>query len=303
MLASDYVQKIISLQRKRDYEAAYSLLLEGLSLYPTNTFMQSSEIYLLFKLNRRKDARQKAEARLGLFKNNPFFLKTYIEILLKDRATDEALRFIEKILSSDIRDELLYLFMADVAGRIVDKKRAKEIIHAGLLMMPESSKLKERFDQLNQDDSGESTSGYYRERFRGKTPDEVIGEIEAIMVIPEYSKDISLRFVLAEAYKKKGDISKATRTYHDILKEKDTPFVRKMLGYAYYRMEDYDNAILFLRDMFISHPDDHALFATVSKILEKKGDLKLAESIISEALSSHPGAKNLYGILKRLKKG
>ncbi len=141
MLASDYVQKLISLQKKREYEAAYSLLLEGLSLYPTNTFMQSSEIYLLLKLNRRKDARQKAEARMGLLKNNPFFLKTYIEILLKDRAMDEALRFIEKILSSDIKDEFLYLFMADVTGRVVDKKSAKGIIHAGLLMMPESGSI------------------------------------------------------------------------------------------------------------------------------------------------------------------
>lgn len=302
MLAGDYVQKIITLQRKREYESAYSLLLEGLSLYPTNTFMQSSEIYILYKLNRRKDARKKAEARMGLLKNNPFFLRTYIEILLKDRATEEALRLIEKILSSDIRDEFLYLFMADAAARIVDKKRAREIIHAGLLMMPDSVKLKERCDQLNQEESGKSTLDYYRERFRGKDPDEIISEIEAIMVIPEYSKDISLRLVLAEAYKKKGDLSKAIETYHDILKEKDTPFVRKMLGYASYKMEDYDNAILFLREIFISHPEDHVLFATVSKILERKGDLKLAESIISEALSSHPGAKRLYGILKRLKK-
>lgn len=62
--AKEYIERILSLQKKGDYSSAYDILQEALSYHPSNGFLLTSEVYLLLKLGRLKEARQKADIRL-----------------------------------------------------------------------------------------------------------------------------------------------------------------------------------------------------------------------------------------------
>jgi hypothetical protein len=59
--ARGYADRIIELERKRDYRGAHEVLKEALTIYPTQPFLLRTEVYLLLRLNKTKEARTKAE--------------------------------------------------------------------------------------------------------------------------------------------------------------------------------------------------------------------------------------------------
>lgn len=122
------------------------------------------------------------------------------------------------------------------------------------------------------------------------------------MTLPGYSEDFDLRVYLAELYKKTGEYEKAIEAYRHILAVKDNDFTRKMLGYAYYKKGDTGNALVYLKDAFFKDPRDHFLYSTIYKIFEAKADYDGLEKLINEVMGVNPGAKHLYGILRRAKK-
>lgn len=301
MTAQDYIDRIISLQKNRDYARAYNILQEALSHYPSNRFLQTSEIYLLLKLGRLKDARQKAEQGIAVLKDNSFFLRTYVEILSKERDRKELLNITERLCWAPVRDERLYTYLADVLIRIGEKQRAIELLNSALSYMPESKELSLYLQKL-QKGFDEGGINYYRERYRDVPPEKAIMEIENILVLPHYKGDISLRLFLAELYKKTGDLKKAIEVYSECLKIKDSLHVRKMLGFVYYRMGEMDKAFFYLKDAFLEDPQDHAVYKTIASIIQKAGMVKEAEALVNETLSRHPGARQVYGLLRRLRK-
>lgn len=301
MTVREYIERIISLQKKKDYSSAYNILQEALYYHPLNGFLQTSEIYLLMKLGRLKEARQKAEERISMLKDNPFFLRTYVEILSKERDRKELLNLTERLCLTPVRDERLYTYLAGILIRIGEKERAIELLNSALSYMPESKELRLYLEKL-EEGLQENTISYYRDRYKNNPPEKTITEIEAIMVLPEYEKNISLRLFLAELYKKTGDFKRAIEVYSECLKIKDSLHVRKMLGFVYYKIGDLDKAFIYLRDAFLEDPSDHAVYNTIAKILQKTGNIKEAEGLINETLSRHPEAKQVYGLLRRLKK-
>ena len=68
--ARGYSDRIIELERKRDYRGAYELLKEALTIYPTRPFLLRTEVYLLLRLNKTKEARAKAEGRVVMKREN-----------------------------------------------------------------------------------------------------------------------------------------------------------------------------------------------------------------------------------------
>jgi predicted Zn-dependent protease len=296
---NDYIQNILALQRSKNYRGAYELLKEALKYYPTNHFLQGSEVFLLFRLGQVKEARRLAEERLSALKTNPFFVKTYIDCLVKDKAQEDALRVIDSVFTWGIRDEKLFGSIADILMRIADTDRAVAFLQLALMLMPQSQALKEHLSRLNNQSLKDKTVGYYRERFKDIPLQRVIEEVENLLVLPDFMEDLSLRLYLAEVYKKKGDLHKAAETYTEALKIKDTPFVRKMLGYVYYRLKDWDKAFIYLRDHFIEEPQDNALYTTMAKILQNRNNQSDAEALVAEALARHPEYKQLYGLLKK----
>ncbi len=75
-----------------------------------------------------------------------------------------------------------------------------------------------------------------------------------------------------------------------------------MLGYAYYKNGDYENAIVYLKDIFMESPIDHFLYSALYRMYESKADYKGFEKLMLEALSLNPGAGHLYGLIKRARK-
>lgn len=301
MTVREYIERIISLQKKKDYSSAYNILQEALYYHPLNGFLQTSEIYLLMKLGRLKEARQKAEERISMLKDNPFFLRTYVEILSKERDRKELLNLTERLCLTPVRDERLYTYLAGILIRIGEKERAIELLNSASAYMPESREISLYLKKLKE---GCQVGGinYYRDRYKDVTPESAITEIENILILPDYKNDIPIRLFLAELYKKTGNMKKASEVYSECLKIKDSLHVRKMLGFVYYKIGDMDKAFIYLRDAFLEDPSDHAIYNTIAKILQKTGNIKEAEALISETLSRHPEAKQVYGLLRRLKR-
>lgn len=301
MTAREYIERILSLQKKRDYTSAYNLLQEALSYHPLNGFLQTSEIYLLMKLGRLKEARQKAEMRIAILRDNTFFLRTYVEILSKEKDREGLLNLTERLCLAPVRDERLYTYLAGILIRIGEKQRAIELLNSASACMPKSKELSLYLQKLKEGPEDEGIN-YYRERYRDVPAQKAISEIENIYFLPDYEGNISLRLFLAELYKKTGDFKRAIEVYSECLKIKDSPFVRKMLGFVYYKAGDMDKAFLYLKDAFIEDPSDHAVYTTISKIIERTGNIKEAETLVNETLSKHPGARQVYGLLNRLRK-
>lgn len=300
MTVRQYIEKILSCQKERDYLTAYNILQEAITYHPTNEFLQASEVYLLLRLKKLKEAKQKAEARIATLRSNPFFLRTYIEILSKERDIRQLLH-IADWLKSLVRDEKLYIYLAENLIRFGERQAATELLNSGL-SLPSNKEINHYLQKLR-DGLDEASIGYYREKFSGITPERAISEIENILVLPDYERNISIRLFLAELYKKTGNLRRASEVYSDCLKIKDSTYIRKMLGFVYYRMGEMDKAFLYLKDPFLEDPQDHALYNTVAKIIEKTGNTKEAEALINEALSRHPDAGKIYGLLRRIKRG
>ena len=303
MTPKDYETKIIALVRNRDYKGAHELVREALTTYPANLFFLKNEVFILYRTGKIKQARERAEERIEFLKDDPFFLKVYLSILEKQKATKDIDRIIENIFLSGIRgNEDLYLFLARLSERVFSRESAAEILKRSIHIFPEGRALKNHLDELSKGGSAESGYKNYKEKFRGRKVKDAIAEIEGIKALPNYSKDSELHLYLAELYKKAGEYEKAIGIYRYILSLKDSLFTRKMLGYAYYKTGDTENALVYLKDVFLKAPHDHYLYSAIYKIFKAGSDYEGFEKLILEALGLNPDAKHLYGLLKRAKK-
>lgn len=299
----DFKSRIIDLQKQTQFGEALEVLRTALAIYPTNTFLLSAEVFLLYKLNRTKEARQIAEERLAFLKNDAFFLKTYLTILVKLGAKGDLEEFIERnIFAKQSGSEDLYIFVAQTIKRLLGKEKALAAVNRSLNFFPDSTKLRELI--LNLQKTGDTAGGYahYREQFRNKKLEDAISEIEQIRVLPGYSHDVELLAYLAELYKKQGDYEKAIGVYQHLLSLQDNEFSRKMLGYAYYKQGNYKSALVYLRDIFLKNPSDHFLYSSIYRIFKETRDNEGLQRLINEALGKHPTAKHLFRLLARAKK-
>lgn len=293
---TEYKDKIIELERKKEYQNAYQIVKEALSRHPANLFFLASEIYILYKLRLTKEARELAEGSMEILKGSPFFLKTYLAVLEEEKAESDIKSFIEnRILNGVSNDEDLYLYAARLAERLWGNEFSQNIIKSGLLHLGKSEKLLKALFE-----SGEPNRyKYYGEKFKGMDINSAISEIEEIRVLPEYAKDYDLHKILIELYKKKGDYEKAITLYKYLLTWKEDEFISKMLGYAYYKICDMENALFYLSEPFKKNPFDHFISTTIFSIFKKKRDLAGYDRLINGALAINPKAVHLYGLLKK----
>ena len=303
MQAGEYAKKIIEFIRSRSYREAENLISEALEIYPTNQFFLKNEVFVLARLNRAREAREKAEKSFESLKHDKYFLQSYFTILEKEKAGSDIESMMERTISINIvNDEEFYIFLAKLAGRVFGNSKTRDVLNRAMSIFEKSDKLKQALDELCQKDGHPSMYKYYKDKFKGGKPDDAIAELERIKVLPKYKDDYDLCLCLAELYKKAKRFDKAIETYQYLLSLKDNEFTRKMLGYTYYKLKDYDNALTYLKDIFLKHPGDHYLDTTIGKIFEKKRDFEGFRILIEEALSLNQDAKNLYGLLKKAKK-
>jgi tetratricopeptide (TPR) repeat protein len=288
--------------KNKDYRGAYEVLNEARTFYPTNTFFLSYEIYLLYRLNRIKEARQKAEEKLDDLKSDPYFLKNYLAILEKSKAKADIEQFINSdILYRDIKDEGLYIFTAKLAARILSLDKGLTILEKARERMPHSVEIKSLLAEWSKGGPQESGFKRYSEKFAGKKAENVIAEIEEIRTLSGYRDDFALHHYLADLYKKAGMQEKAIGIYRYLLSLHDDDFTRRMLGFAYKKAGDHDNAILCFKDALRKSPKDHYVYQALFKIFESRRDYEGFEHLIGEVLAANPDARHLYGILKKAK--
>lgn len=295
-----YKKRIIELQKMKDFRGAYDLLKAALKDCPADPFLMTSEIYLLLRIGRLKEARHLAERRVEALRHNPFFVRTYLSVLEKAGAKDDIDIALERhVFDGPNRDEDLLSFAAQLIGRVFGRERALDALKRAISLYPGSPVVKEL---LNNYESREVPLGrykQYKETFKGKETDDAISEIESVMVLPSYSGDRELMEFLAGLYKKKGDYPGAINLYKRMLAIKDDAFTRKMLGFALHKNGDSDNALVYLRESFLNDPADRYVVAAVASIFKGKGDFDGFSGLIDETLAAHPEARHLYGILKR----
>ena len=300
--ARGYADRIIELERKRDYRGAHEVLKEALTIYPTQPFLLRTEVYLLLRLNKTKEARTKAEGRVEMLKNDPFFLKTYLSVLRQEKAHEDMERLLTAILSWGVGDEGFLIFLVKTASQCISREKGEEVLQQALARYPESESLKKMAEEGEAAEDGAGRFTLYRRKFAGKKTAEAVAEIEAIMVMPGYAGDYDLHLYLADLYKKMERYDKAIEIYTRLLSIRDHEFTRKMLGYTYYKMGDKEQAAAYLQSVFIKRPDDHFLTRTLFKIFEEKRDFEGLEKLVAEALAVRPEEKNLYGLLKKARR-
>ncbi len=303
MTAKEYGKKIIEHERNKDYKGAYEIAREALTIYPTNLFLLRNEVYLLYRLKKTKEARGMAEERMELLKGDSFFLRTYLSILEREKEKEDIEYMIESnIFPRRVGDEKFYIFLSKLAGRVFSKEKARDILKRATLIFPDNKELKSILEGWGKEGGPESRYKYYKEQFKGKKVKDAIMEIEGIKALPNYAQDYDLHLYLAELYKKIKKYDRTIEIYKYLLTLKDNEFTRKMLGYAYYKIRDPENALVYLKDIFLKDPYDHYLYSTISNIFKAKLDFENIERLILEAMSLNPDAKHLYGVLKRARK-
>ncbi|MFH1259699.1 MAG: tetratricopeptide repeat protein [Elusimicrobiota bacterium] len=299
----EYKTKIVELQKNKDYPQAYEVLKAARQFYPTDLFFLTSEVYLLLRLNKTKEAREKAEERMERLKNDPFFLKTYLNILARLGAKDDIEEVLEKtIFAQKTGSEDFYLYLSQLLRRVFDKEKALGVLRRALTIFPESSGIKEQLEKLEKDECAQNKYHYYKEKFKGKKIEDAIEEIENIKILPSYALDWELLLFLAELYKKNSNYPKAIDAYQQSLSIKDNEFTRKMLGYTYYKTGNFKNALLYLQDIFLKLPGDYFLYSTIFNIFKEKNDFEGYSKLLNQVLSANPQAKHLYGLLSRAKR-
>ncbi len=299
----DYEAKIIALVKTGNFQEAFELVTEALTIYPSNPFFLKNEIFILFRLNKTAHARQRAEEKVDVLKNDAFFLRTYLSILEKEKAVEDIEHLLEKtIFPSGVCNEDFCVFLCRLAGRVFSNRKAEEMFQRCMLLYPESGALKGFLNKQDGEGIFEKNYKNYKEKFKGRKTVDAIAEIENIKTLPGYNEDFDLQVYLAELYKKAGEYGKAIEAYRQILSFKDNEFTRKMLGYAYYKMGDSDNALVYLKEALFKDPRDHFLYSTICKIFETKADYAGFEKLINEVLGVNPGAKHLFGLLRRAKR-
>lgn len=298
-----YKNKLLELQRKRDFRGAYEILNEALSEYPANPFFIKNEIYILYKLGRLKEAQQIAEVKLDQFKYDSFFLRTYLNILASLKHNKKELEsLIDNVFIWNIRDEDFLIFLVRFTERILGESKALEVSKRAISLLPESLTLKKIIDADKEKISIEGRFNHYKKRFDRKAVKDSIDEIEMILEMPEYKQDYELNLYLAGLYKDAGRLIDAIELYKRLLSIKDNDFTRKMLGYAFYKQGDKSNAFAYLSEQFLKNPFDHYLYTTVFKICEDMKDRQKLEELFKKALGLFPDARHLFGLLKRAEK-
>ena len=297
--ARGYSDRIIELERKRDYRGAYELLKEALTIYPTRPFFLRTEVYLLLRLNKTKEARAKAEGWVEMLRNDTFFLKTYLSVLRQEKAHEDMARLITVILSWGVGDEDFLIFLGKTASRCVGREKGEEVLRQALARFPDSEPLKKIAADMETAEAGASRVDLYRQKFAGKKTAEAAAEIETIMAMPGYAEDYDLHLYLADLYKKMKKYDQAVEIYTRLLSLRDHEFTRKMLGYTYYKMGDKEQAAAYLKSVFVKRPDDRFLVSTLFKIYKEKADFEGLGNLVTEALAVRPEAKHLYGLLKK----
>jgi len=142
----------------------------------------------------------------------------------------------------------------------------------------------------------------YEEQYKGKRAAIVINEIEGIRMLSAYKDDFPLHHLLAEKYRKTGQLEKAAEIYKYMLTIRDDDFTRNRLAHVCKDMGLLDDAIIYFKEGLMKDPYKTHLYTALADIFVKRNDPDGFERAAKDILAVHPKAGHLWGIIKKVQK-
>ncbi len=286
MKRQKYIKEILKLNKSKKYKEAYSLLNQALAIYPNNLFLKKFEIFLLKRIGKIDEAYIKAQNLYNELKDDEFFIQTYLLLLEKKGEKDSLKNLIQNILiENKSYSDKFYDFLLKITLRHFKDKELEQI--------------KDKFPNYKEIPNYKK----YKLKFASMSLTDAIQEIENLMILPNYQNDTDLCLYLASLYKKTKQYGKALEIYKKLLtKDPDSKYIQKMTGYIYYNLQDYKNALIYLREAVLKDPEDVILLNTLFKIYEKDKDFDEFKKLGDEIIARHPHVKKIYGYMKKAEK-
>ncbi|OYD16380.1 hypothetical protein CH333_03525 [candidate division WOR-3 bacterium JGI_Cruoil_03_44_89] len=131
---------------------------------------------------------------------------------------------------------------------------------------------------------------------------DAIRELELLLLVPTHQENPHIHSLLGRLYSKEGDEEKALECFKKAYELSKTAFNRNMLGFSYKRLGMYKEAKELLSVSFLEEPENYYTRTALFNVLNALGEKEVALSLISRALSTHPGVKTLFGLMKKVEK-
>lgn len=204
-----------------------------------------------------------------------------VDALDAGKRTDEALQFLQEALGRFAGDVRLLGRAARFYRHVGRLQDARRTLDALLQVDPENEWAR-------------------RLQLELKSADRPIEAIQGLLAIGDRKNDPQLHGLYAKRLKGEGDFAGAAREFAEAAKlDPRHDFWRKQAGFAYAKARADDQAVHYLRPLFIADPADQyvrsALFAALKRLA---GAAEVAKAI-DEALAQHPDKVFLHGIRRK----
>ncbi|MDL0432496.1 tetratricopeptide repeat protein [Marinobacter sp. TBZ242] len=127
-----------------------------------------------------------------------------------------------------------------------------------------------------------------REIDRENYPEAISLCLQALPTKPRYKT--WLMKTLADLYYQLGDFSHALKIYDDVLAQRDLSWARLGRGKILVATQNYDDAIVTLKELVTKHPDYMEAYDLLAEALEKLGRPTQAQQILEKAAEHSPNA-------------
>lgn len=140
-------------------------------------------------------------------------------------------------------------------------------------------------------------------KMKDKDPTEAVEELKMMLKVGSRSQNVFLHHLLAEKLEKLERYEEALKEYEKSLEiEPGNDFAVKQAGFCLYRMEDYDQALDYLKEAFRNDPSDYYIKATLVSIFKKAGRIEEGIEFFKEIINNNQGFNKLWGTVKKLSK-
>ena len=309
------------LQRKRKYTEAEKEIQEALQEYPDNGLLLNCLAEIYVRQKRYQEASLILERQLRLNPNDGYTLALTGELMAQQGFYQQSLPYFEQALSLK-ESSYLYSQFIRALNNAGQEEKALAVVNSALeaypqdkyllqekgkvlkklKKLPEAARVYEKVLETASDDSF-AYREYIRIKTSGKTNDELIQELKAILKVSSRAGNPHLHTLLGDMYKAERKYEEAILAYQQALRlTPDNDYVLGHLGFCYSKLQRYDEAQQALRHPFIHNPTNEYLRSAIISAYKHTGNTCGLIETLEEALRQNPKAYSLIGIMRRIKK-
>jgi tetratricopeptide (TPR) repeat protein len=273
---------------------------------------------LLAEITRREgradDAAAIAREVLGAYGPDPVAAGVLGKIQLEAGRPAEALPFLEDAYrlrpgayaAEAVVDALVALKRHDAAQRVLTDALNRfpgipRLLRRAVRLHEQAGRTGEAIEVLGELLRADPGNAWARRKeIELKSADRPAEDVGRLLGIGSRGRDPNLRGLHAKKLRDAGDFAGAGREYAEAAKlAPENDYWRKQAGFAFARARLDEEAVRFLRPLFLTGPDDvyvrNALFAA----LKRRGGGEAVAAVIDEALAQHPDKGFLHGLQRK----